>query len=291
MQFKKLNSNFRISTIGLGTWKIGGEERANTRNDRENILAIKTAIKLGITHIDTAEMYGNGHTEELVGEAIQEFRRDKIFVTTKVKPENLRYNDVISAAKRSLKRLRTSYIDLYLIHAYNPDIPVEETMKAMDYLVKNKLVRFIGVSNFSVEQIEEAQRYTNYKIVANEIEYSLLYRESGTDKVPFRTVNTESKIIPYCQQNDIIVIAYRPLAQGELTKAGIEMLDELAKKYSKTPSQIALNWLICKPNIVAIPKATKTEHIRDNIGATGWKLRERDIHRLDREFPKKGINI
>jgi len=282
MEFKELCDDVEIPVLGIGTWKMGGGLTADRTRDREEVLAIKTAIRLGMTHIDTAELYGNGHAEELVGEAVQEFDREKLFITTKVKSENLRYGDLISAAKRSLKRLRTGCIDLYLIHGPNPSIPIEETMKAMDYLVENKLARFIGVSNFSVEQIKEAQRHSKNKIVANQIEYNLLTRNRGQ-----LTDNMESKIIPYCQKMGIMVIAYRPIAKGELAKPGIKLLDELAEKYGKTQAQVALNWLISKPNIVAIPKAIKIEHTKENLGAIGWRLSEKDMRRLDYDFPVK----
>jgi len=268
--------------IGIGTWKMGDEMTADRTQDKEAILAIKTAIGLGMTHIDTAELYGNGHAEELVGEAIKEFDREALFITTKVKWSNLRYDEVIGAAKRSLKRLKTNYIDLYLVHTPNRSIPIEETMKAMDYVAENELARFIGVSNFSVEQVEEAQQHARNKIVANQIEYNLLVRDLGQ-----HTKDMELKIIPYCQKNDIVVIAYRPLANGELAKPGIRLLDELAEKYDKTQAQIAINWLISKPNIVTIPKAVKTEHIQENLGAIGWKPNEKDLRRLDHDFPIK----
>jgi diketogulonate reductase-like aldo/keto reductase len=261
---------------------MGGEMTGDRTCDKEEILAIKTAIRLGMTHIDTAELYGNGHAEELVGEAIEEFDRDKLFITTKVKWSNLKYQEVIAAAKRSLKRLKTNYIDLYLVHTPNSSIPIEETMKAMDYVAKNELARFIGVSNFSVEQMKEAQQHAENRIVANQIEYNLLVRDSG-----LHTKDMESKIIPYCQKNDIAVIAYRPLAYGQLAKPGIPLLDELAEKYKKTPAQIAINWLISKPNVVTIPKAVKIEHIKENLGAIGWHLGEEDMHRLDHDFPIK----
>ncbi|MEA2089409.1 MAG: aldo/keto reductase [Thermoproteota archaeon] len=282
MEFKELSDGVKIPVLGVGTWKMGGGLRADRTHDKECVLAVRTAIRLGMTHIDTAELYGEGHAEELVGEAIQGFRREQLFITTKVKAENLLYNDVISAIKRSVKRLRTSYVDLYLIHAPNPEIPIKETMKAMDYLVENKLTRFIGVSNFSVEQIKEAQKYARNKIVANQIEYNLLTRNRGQF-----TNGMESKIVPYCQKNGITVIAYRPLAKGELAKLGIKLLDELAEKYGKTQVQIALNWLISKPNIVTIPKAVKIEHIKENLGAIGWRLSEEDMRRLDYDFPVK----
>ena len=280
MEFKELTDRVKIPVLGIGTWKMGGGLSADTTHDEKCILAIKTAVRLGMTHIDTAELYGNGYTEELVGEAIQEFEREELFIATKVKQENLRYDDLISAAKRSLKRLRTSYIDLYLIHGPNPYVPIEETMKAMDYLVENKLTRFIGVSNFSVEQIKEAQKHAENKIVANQIEYNLLTRNRGQF-----TNDTESKIIPYCQKNGIVIIAYRPLARGELARLGIRLLDELAEKYGKTQAQIALNWLVSKPNIVMIPKAVRIEHIKENLGAIGWRLSEEDMRRLDYDFP------
>jgi diketogulonate reductase-like aldo/keto reductase len=155
-------------------------------------------------------------------------------------------------------------------------------MKAMDYLVENKLTRSIGVSNFSVEQMKEAQKHAKNKIIANQIEYNLLTRNRGQF-----TNDMESKIIPYCQKNDIMVIAYRPLAKGELAKTGIKLLDELAERYGRTQTQIALNWLISKPNVVTIPKAVRIEHIKENLGAIGWRLSEEDMRRLDYDFPVK----
>ncbi len=279
MEFKKLTGNIKIPVIGLGTWNIGGGDEADTTYDSEDISAIKTAIKLGITHIDTAEAYAHGHTEELVGKAINDFNRKSLFITSKVSPEHLTYEDLVASAKGSLQRLHTDYIDLYLIHAPSPDIPIQETMKAMDSLVEQKLVRCMGVSNFTVEQIKEAQKYTKNKIVANQIEYNLLVRNEGRV-----TNNMESKIIPYCQENDILIIAWRPLAKGELAKPGFKILDELARKYNKTQSQIAIKWLISKKGIVTITKSTKVEHLKENLGAIGWKLTQEDIDRLNNEF-------
>jgi diketogulonate reductase-like aldo/keto reductase len=279
MEFKKLTGNTKIPVLGLGTWGIGGKWETNTSHDKEGILAIKAAIKLGMTHIDTAEMYGVGHAEELVGKAIADFNRKKLFITTKVLSDNLGYDDLIASAKKSLKRLKTDYVDLYLIHWPNPEIPIEETMKAMDFLVEKKLTRFIGVSNFSVEELKEAQECTKNKIVTNQIEYNLLVRNKGK----FNT-NTESEIIPYCQKNNIIVTAWRPLAEGKLAKPGFKLLDGMAEKYNKTQAQIALNWLISKKGIITIPKSINIEHIKDDLGALGWKLKKEDMQRLDKGF-------
>lgn len=280
MEFKSLTHNTKIPVLGLGTWNMGGGMMADTTYDKENIHAIKTAIELGITHIDTAEMYGDGHAEQLVGQAIKDFDRETLFITTKVSPENLRYDDVIASAKKSLKRLKTEYIDLYLIHVPNPRIPIQETMKALNFLQEQRLIKFIGVSNFSVKQIKEAQKNSQNKIVANQIEYSLLVRDDGNEYIS----NMESKVIPYCQENDIMVVAYRPLARGKLAKPGFKILDELAKKYNKTQAQVAINWLISKKKVITIPKSTSIEHLKENLGAVGWKLKPEDIRKLDKEF-------
>jgi diketogulonate reductase-like aldo/keto reductase len=252
---------------------------SDTSRDDESIAALKKAIEFGYTHIDTAEMYGAGHSEELIGIAIKDFDRESLFITTKVLPEHLHYKDCIKAAEGSLKRLETDYIDLYLIHVPNPQIPIKETMKAMDLLVQQKKTRFIGVSNFSVKQLKEAQDCTENKIVNNQIEYNLLTRHSG-----MYNVNIESEIIPFCQENEIVITAWKPLVKGILFREKNKLLDELVEKYNKTLAQVAINWLISKKNIITIPKSTNIEHLKENLGALGWKLEPEDIKRLDEEF-------
>lgn len=283
MEYLSFGQTIKIPVLGIGTYKIGGRLEPDSRHDKECIEAIKLAISLGMTHIDTAEMYGNGHAEELIAEAVKASRipRKELFITSKVMPEHLHHDDVLNACKKSLQRLKTEYLDLYLVHHPNPNIAITETMKAMNELVDQGLVRFIGVSNFSVEDLKEAQKFSKHKIVANQIEYSLLARDAGRF-----TKNMESEIIPYCQQHNILVIAWRPLAYGWLAKAGIfPALDEIAKKYKKTQAQVALNWLISK-NIAILVKATKPEHIKENIGAVGWRLSEDDVIALEIGFEK-----
>ena len=277
MEFKILDKDFKIPVIGLGTWGIGGFMETDFSKDEESIQAIKDAINLGYTHIDTAELYGAGHSEELVGKAIKEFDRTKLIITSKVFKTNLNFDDVISSCKKSLERLQTDYIDIYLIHAPNPEISLEKTMKAMDFLVEQKLVRFIGVSNFSVKQMKKAQRYSKNKIVVNQIPYNLNTRNNNHGG---NCINMESEIIPYCQENDIIVMAYRPIERGFLIKTHL-LLDSLSKKYNKTKAQIAINWLISKKNIITIPKSTNIEHLKENLGAIGWNLSDEDIKLLD----------
>jgi len=265
--------------LGLGTWEIGGGMSRDTSRDVEGITAIRGAIELGYTHIDTAEMYGAGHSEELVGLAINGFDRESLFITTKVLPQHLRYSDCIKACEGSLRRLRTEYIDLYLIHIPSAEIPIKETMRAMDYLVEQKKVRFVGVSNFSVEQLKKAQACAENKIVNNQIEYNLLTRHSG-----MYNENIESEIIPFCQENEIIITAWKPLVKGRLFQERNKLLEEISKDYNKTLSQIAINWLITKKNIITIPKSTNTEHLKENLGTLGWQLKLQDMKRLDEEF-------
>src|SRR3989344_3199789 len=258
----------KIPVIGLGTASLCDK---NPVADVTGI--VRHAISLGITHIDTAEGYSAGLAEEAIGEAIKSQDRKKIFITTKVGRDHLNYNDVIAAAKNSLRRLKTNYIDLYLVHAPNPKIPLKETMRAMDFLVEQKLVRFIGVSNFSVDLLNEAQSHTKNKIVANQVEYNLLWR------------GAEKGLLQHCQKNGIILIAYTPLARGLLAKPGFNQnLDHLAEKYGKTQAQIALNWLLSHKNVVVIPQTAKAERLAENLGALGWQIADSDAGLLDKKF-------
>lgn len=280
----RLASGLEIPVMGIGTWKMGGVREKDTSHDKEYIAAIKAAIAAGLRHIDTAELYGNGHAEELVAEAmhnVKGVRRADLFITSKVMWQHLKYDEVIAACKKTLERLKTDYVDLYLLHSPNPNVAITETMHAMEYLVENNLIRFIGVSNFSVAQLQEAQKYCKHKIVANQIEYSLIARDAG-----LFTKNMESEIIPYCQEHGILVISWRTLAYGLLTKSDqFPVLDEIAKKYNKTPAQVALNWCLSK-NIAIIPKMISLAHIEENLGALGWKMSEEDSNALELGFIK-----
>jgi len=270
MLYKKLPNGFKLPVLAIGTNLMGGEDRgpADYRKDKEYIKAIQEAVKLGYTHIDTAEIYGSGHAEELVGKAIKIFDRKKLFITTKVAKEHLRYSDVINSAKNSLKRLGTGYIDLYLVHAPNPEIPIKETMEAMDFLVDIKLVKTIGVSGFNAEQLKEAQKYLKHPIVANQLKYNLWAK-------------IDIKAIEYCQKNSIMVIGYKPFGRGKLTEEKIGLLSILAKKYDKSEAQIILNWLISKKNVVALFKSTSKEHLKDNIDIFDFKLTKEEIKKID----------
>lgn len=277
MEYKEIAKGVKIPVLGIGTWQMGGGMGSNTSNDKQDILAIKTAIDLGMTHIDTAEIYANGKAEELVAKAIQGLDRKKLFITTKVKAENLKHDDVLKAVKASLKRLQTDYLDLYLIHWPNSSIPLKESMKAMNALVENGTTKFIGVSNFTVEEMKEAQQHSENKVITNQVEYNLLNRNRGT----WANLPVESEVLPYCQENDMLLTAYSPVDRGTLTRPGIPLLDELAQKYKKTQAQISINWLISKKNVITIPKTSNLDHLKDNLGAVGWKMSKEDIEKLD----------
>lgn len=278
MEFKLLSKNFKIPVIGLGTWGIGGFLERDDSRDEDAIKALINALELGYAHLDTAELYGAGHAEELIGEAIKNFKRSDLIITSKVSKTNLKYDDVIASCRKSLERLKTDCIDIYLIHAPNPEIPLRETMAAMDSLIARKLVKFIGVSNFSVEQMKEAQKYSKNKIIVNQIPYSL-----NTRNFNYRggCQDMEAEIIPYCQENNLVVMAYRPIERGFILKTH-PLLDKLSEKYKKTKVQIAINWLISKKNIITIPKSTNFEHLKENLGALGWRLRDEDQRLLDK---------
>lgn len=282
MEYKTLAKNLKIPVLGLGTWGMGGLLEKDTSNDENFIETINNAINLGITHIDTAELYGAGHAEELIAKAIAATDRSKLIITDKVFKNHLRYEEVIASCKKSLERLQTSYIDIYLIHRPNPEVSIQETMKAMDYLVEKKWVRYIGVSNFGVKDLTEAQKYSANKIIVNQIPYNLATRNIDHRKL---CSQMESEIIPYCQDNGIAIMAYRPIERGLLLKPH-PVLEQLSKKYNKTYAQIAINWLISKPGIITITKASSISHLKENLGSMGWRLSNEDMELLDKSrFP------
>ena len=271
---KILKSGFEMPVFGLGTWMMGGGfEHDPNNDDHADIHAIKNAIDNGITHIDTAEVYANGYAETLVGKAIKEYERKKIFLVSKVAPNHLHYDDVLSALEASLQRLQTEYLDLYLVHQPNPDTPIKETMKALDYAKQQGLIKHIGVSNFTVQRFQEAQSHTSNKIVANQLHYNLMFRE------PER-----KGLVTFCQENDVMFIAWRPVQKGLLTKEQT-IVSMLCEKYKKTPSQIAINWLLSQLNIVTLSKMRNVDHLKENLDALDWEMDQEDVEKLRCEFP------
>jgi diketogulonate reductase-like aldo/keto reductase len=264
-----------MPVLGLGTWQIGGREVRNPQNDdKKDITAIQEAITLGITHIDTAESYADGYAEILIGKAIDGHDRSKLFIASKVRPEHLKYDDVLRSCEASLKRLKTDYLDLYLIHSPSLEIPVGETLGAMNKLVENSLIKNIGVSNFKTERLKEAQKRTNNKLVVNQVYYNLVIREPEHEG-----------LLKYCQENDVFLEAYRPIEKGAILAQPIPILEKFAKKYDKTPAQIAINWLISQENVITISKTSTIGHLKENLGAINWQMDKEDIEKLRRDFP------
>ncbi len=266
MECKELGATgVKIPEIGLGTWQYSGGAEPITRG-----------ISLGATLIDTAEMYG---TEGVVGEAAKG-QRERLFIASKVSGSHLRYDEVLRAAASSLQKLQTDYIDLYQIHWPDPSVPLKETMRAMEALVDAGKVRFIGVSNFYVKNLEEAQAcMTRHRIVSNQVKYSLMNR------------GIEEDTLDYCQKNRITIIAYSPLDKGALTarpaarnKAAMSVLQKIALETGKTTAQVALNWCVSRPNVIAIPKSDRVERVVENCQASGWRLTPRQTEALGRAF-------
>lgn len=267
MKYRGLFDGTKIPLIGLGTWGIGGSYNKDFSNDQSSIKAIQDALNIGYTHIDTAELYGGGHTEELVGEAIKDFSREKLFITTKLMPDHAEYSDAKKAIEGSLSRLQLSYVDLYLIHYPNPKIPLSETFKVLNEIVEEGKARYLGVSNFSVSELKKAQKLSKTPIVTNQVYYNLKVREPE-----------ENGVLEYCRKNNVLVTAYRPIEKGEVLN--LPLVKEMAKKYRKTPSQIALNWLICDPAVITICKASSKKHLRENFEATSFSLSPEDRETL-----------
>ncbi|MEK7170153.1 MAG: aldo/keto reductase, partial [Patescibacteria group bacterium] len=228
----------------------------------------------GITHIDTAESYGNGHAEELVGEAIQGLNREKLFITSKVSGWNQEHEKVLQSCKESLRHLRTNYLDLYLLHEFPPDYPLEHAVRALDKLVNDGLVKHIGVSNFGVAHLKEAQSYAKHAIVCNQVHYNLQVREIE-----------QKGLLDYCPKNDVLLVAYRPIGKGKLLEGVPKIMEEMCVKYQKTPAQIAINWLISQKGVVTLAKTSDPAHLKENLGAIGWYLTEGDVELLRKNYP------
>jgi diketogulonate reductase-like aldo/keto reductase len=266
METKELgNSGVMVPEIGLGVWRYRG-----------GVEPLRRGIELGANLIDTAEVYG---TEDVVGQAVSGIR-DRVFIATKVSGSNLRHEAVLRAADASLRRLQSGFIDLYQIHWPNSAIPIADTMRAMETLVDRGLVRHIGVSNFSLAELREAQAaLSKYPIVSNQVLYNLNRRE------------IEDDLLPYCVEHRITIIAYTPLDDGRLAvmprlrmHRKMQVLGRVAKETGKTQAQVALNWCTSRPNVIAIPKSNRTSRVVENCGASGWRLTEQQIQALDAAF-------
>ena len=269
MEYREIAKGVSIPILGLGTWGMGGRETPDKARDGDTVTAIRMAVELGLTHLDTAEYYGAGHAEELVGEAIGGMVRNKLFITSKVWHNHLHRDDLLRSMRASLKRLGTDYVDLYLVHWPNPEVSLKETMGAMEECVKAGYTKYIGVSNFSAQLMAEAQGHLrDNRLVANQVQYSLLDQKPQMDP------------LPACRRIGVSLVAYRPLERGAILQTPNPVMDEIAKAHSKTRVQVALNWLISQDGVFTIPKSTNPVHLMEFLGALGWRLTAEEWTRL-----------
>jgi len=266
----------KVPEIGMGTyydplWIVTGF-LGWKRGAAKKVAALKEGLDRGMLFIDTAEIY---QSEPLVAEAIRGGKRDELFLATKVAWNHLHHDDVIKSLEKSLRRLDTSYVDLYQVHMPNGRVPIGETMSAMEELVSQGKVLAIGVSNFSLEQVKAAQA-------------SLSKSQLASIQMPYNLMNRslERNLLPYCDRESIAVMAYYPLAHGKLAPSD-SAVAELSAKYSKTRSQLALRWLAQKKNVFPIPRASNPEHVRSNSEASGWELAPEDATRLEKLYHKE----
>lgn len=264
MEYRELGrTGEKVSVIGMGTWKMGSYQTAVERS--RQVASIRRGIELGMNLIDTAEMYASGRSEEVVRDAIKD-HRDDVFIATKVSPEHLHHDDVVRSCKASLKRLGIKHVDLYQVHWPNQKIPIDETMAAMEQLAKDGLIRYIGVSNFSVPETDAARAsLKKYELVSNQVEYSLSNR------------NVEADILPYCKRTKTTLIAYSPLARGSIVGS---IPEALLEKYRVTPAQAMLNWVTRNEQVVAIPKAATTGHTEENAASVSFRFEESEYQKI-----------
>jgi diketogulonate reductase-like aldo/keto reductase len=261
-----------IPVIGQGTWMIEG----SSSQRRRGVDALRLGLDLGMTHIDTAEMYGSGIVEEeIVAEAI-EGRRDEVFLVSKVLPSNASYEGTIRACEQSLRRLKTDWLDLYLLH-WPGAYPIAQTMHAMEKLVSDGKLRFIGVSNFCLEELKAAEEaLSTQRLACNQVLYHLSDRA------------IELHLLQYCTEQGIAVVGYSPFGHGNFpsprSSAG-QVLEEIAKQHGRTSRQVALNFLTRHPNTFTIPKARRFKHVRENSEAAGWTLTDKDLAAIENAFP------
>lgn len=305
MKYIKIGEDdLEVSPIGIGTWQGAGEIWGDDVKYQKVKNAIIRANELGVNLIDTAEAYGEGASEKLVGDAISELERGEIVVATKVN-SHLRYEDVKKACQNSLDRLGLEQIDIYQVHWPDPwqQTPLEDTMSAMEDLYLDGKIKSIGVSNFAVRDLEEAREaLSETDIVSNQVRYNMLERQ------------TEREVLPYCREEGIAVIGYSPLAQGALTgkytpenlpqddvrsenshfrnnifkKHNMEeisdllsILEKVAENHNRTPAQVAINWVARKPGVIPIPGAKNPQQAEWNANAVGWDLTDEEAKEID----------
>jgi diketogulonate reductase-like aldo/keto reductase len=266
------STGVELPLIGQGTWNMPEAGVRATEAKR----ALHRGIERGMVHIDTAEMYGSGRVEELLGEAIAGIAREKLFIATKVLPSNATYRGTLAAAQRSLNRLRCDYVDLYLLH-WPGSHPLRETMRAFETLLEQGKTRFVGVSNFDADGMLEAASYLRAPLACNQVLYHLCER------------GIEHELIPAARRHGIAVVAYTPFGRGSFLRAaaGRGALASVASKHGVTARQAALAFLTREPGLFAIPKAARVEHVEENAAAGELTLDTDDVAAIAAAFPRR----
>ena len=264
-----------VPVIGQGTWKFPTHGHAVAEAHH----ALRAGIELGLTHIDTAEMYGDGRSEEIIGEAIRGLPRESLFIVSKVLPSNATYEGTLRACDRSLKRLRVDHLDAYLLH-WRGDVPLAETMRAFEELVDAGKISHLGVSNFLVDDLDEARAaLSRHPIACNQICYNLGEREPEND------------VIPYCQEHGIAVVGYTPFGRGpsewERGERGAAVR-EVALKHGVTSAAVVLAFLVRLDGTFTIPKAVTADHLAENASAGAVVLSPEDVQAIDAAFRASG---
>jgi diketogulonate reductase-like aldo/keto reductase len=263
-------TNRDVAVVGQGTWHLDQANRADA------VAALRRGLDLGMTHIDTAEMYGDGAAEEVVGEAVAG-RRDDVFLVSKVLPTNASRRGTIAACERSLARLRTDRLDCYLLH-WRGRTPLEETIAAFDQLRDAGKIRSWGVSNFDVPDLDEALAIAGKgQIACNQVLYHLEERA------------IEHRVVPWCERHGVAVVAYSPFGSGSFPRPrtpGGRVLEEIAAQHGATPRQVALRFLLRRQSVFVIPKAADANHVADNAAAGRLRLSDAELGRIDAAFPR-----
>jgi diketogulonate reductase-like aldo/keto reductase len=256
----------RVPALGQGTWHMGDDRRRVAAETA----SLRLGIELGMTLIDTAEMYGSGRAEEIVREAMSG-RRDELFIVSKVLPYNASHAGTVTACERSLKRLGTDRIDLYLLH-WRGSVPLTETLEGFRRLERDGKIRHHGVSNFDRRDIEEWTALAGGdSVAADQVLYNLTTR------------GVEWDLVPWCRERGVAIMAYTPLGHGRVLAD--PALAEIARRHAATPAQVALAWLLWQDGTIVIPKAARPEHVRENRGAADIVLSAEDLAAIDRAFP------
>ncbi len=259
----------KVPVLGQGTWQMEDDDRASA------IRALRLGLDLGMTHVDTAELYGYGEVEELLAEAL-EGRRDEVFLVSKVMPGNATYAGTLRACEQSLERLRTDRLDCYLLHWPGPH-PLEETLKAFERLVETGKILSWGVSNFDVDDLEEVLALAGPgRMACNQVLYHPRER------------HIEHRVLPWCERHGVAVVGYSPFGSGDFPEEHSpdgRVLAEVARAHGVTPRQVALAFLTRRPSLFAIPKASRESHVRENAGAAKVRLTPEEVARLEAAFP------